>query len=434
MQRRTTHMFAAVALFVAPGLGLADQDAPPAPPDPIHADMLDAEAYFHTAEQFIVRSSFRITRGPHRWVTLYNQIQFADGSFLTTPDGKSIVKAWGDLFTPNDDAQYDDCRLGFNHTEIEAAANLPKAQRTVLFISPHIWDKKQGKYIGNGWDVRCPVIVTTDPDGKITRTEFFYTPPLNPDTNGYEQTDAKVCELALTHLKPKPGLKVYETRTLRDMAVHRLILGDRQARLGSDDRGYFFESIDSPEKARELVELGLPKSLIINDAQQFDAIVAEMKQIHGWDPEQWMADAAPQWYGLTVEPVPGLGYRVRVLLFWHFDYGAFGYRNLYQREYRIAHDGRMGVDEKLILQGPAPPYGVPPGWQPEFGWKPVDLPPDADPAERLGAIPSNTAAYDAQNDAVQKALKPGHHTQIAPRLKVTDAAAKIPLPPDELNF
>lgn len=442
MARRVSHgrigiLFAASvwAAVVLSAAGL--QAGPPAEAktDPARAEMLETEITRYDPRTLVVRSAFRVSEATHRWFTLYTQIQFVDQSFLKRADGRDFLKLWGDIFTPrNDPAEYTECRLGLTHAELENTANLPAGTRTILFVSNHLWDKKQKKYIGHGWPARAPLIVTTDKRGKITKAQTFTAPPPPvADNDAYKEVDGKVCTLTLVHLQPKEGLEVAETRTPRDQAVYRLYLKAQQATLGSTAVGHFFGTIDTAAKARELVELGLPKSLVIKDEKQFDAIVAELKKIPRWQAEDWMKAGRPQWYGLTVTEEPGLGWHVKVLVYWYYDYGVFGHRHLVQRHYRITRGGRIGMDEKIILLGPAPPYGIPPGWRPEFGWTPPAPAPKPKPGEPVvGRPPSPSGpdnpyiAYQTQNAAIQKALLDGHYDVIPSRIKVTETTKKFP--------
>lgn len=433
---------AAAFWFVPPILVAVMLSATPSfsakPADPAAAVMLDTEITKKDAGTVVVRSAFEIRKAPHRWFTQYIQVQFPDKSFLKGANGKDFLRAWGDIFTPKaDSAHYEQCRLGLDLSDLEKCTNLPPGKRSILLISSNIWDQERRKYIGYGWPVRCPLAVTTDAKGKIIRAEPFHTPPAAPAKNASGQKiDAVVCTLRLKHLKPTAGLQAARTQTMRKMDVFHLALGGRQSRIQTTDRGFFFGPIDTPDKARELVELGLPKSMIVNDAAQFNAIVAAMKKIPQWKPQRWMPKPKPDWFGLTVTPMAGLGYEVKALVFWHFGYGVMEYRHLYQKQFRIATDGRMWRKDELIISGPAPPYGIPPGWRPEFGHKPKPKPPapksrpagSTQPVRGRAPTPADSpfVAYWAQTAAIEKALMDGHYEVIAPRLVATDKKVKFP--------
>lgn len=48
-----------------------------------------------------------------------------------------------------------------------------------------------------------------------------------------------------------------------------LVVGDQQADLTGDSRGFFFEPPDTVEKAQELVEIGYPGAVVLETAGQY---------------------------------------------------------------------------------------------------------------------------------------------------------------------
>jgi len=313
----------------------------------------------------VVRGAFEITGPPHRWYGVYFQLRLDAATPLNLKGKTGFVRFWNNIFTPENVAiaRYTDCRVGIPVNEIASATNLPGGKRTVLWAVCDIWDDAAKTYIGSGWDVRSPLIVTTNEAGEVLNIETFNTAQFDPKRNHYSATiSAKQCGFPLKYLKLKPGATVYRAVGQRHEMYDILLMGDRQAEFTSVDRGFFFEPIDSAEKAGELIEIGYPGAVVIKTDDQYRAIVEALKR-KGWQPGKHINVEEPPSFGVTVTAEPQLGYRVRALMIDHMDYYDLGLRNVMYREFAVASDGRIGiVRETNCIMAPETPYGAPPGW------------------------------------------------------------------------
>ena len=110
--------------------------------------------------------------------------------------------------------------------------------------------------------------MTTDADGKITALETFPTSPQRLEPNHPSQTlVGNECKLETKHIRLKEDAKL-----VKNAYGFQLLGPTSQIGLSRPGRGAFFGTIDSPEKARELFEVGLGGSRIIKDKKQYQAI------------------------------------------------------------------------------------------------------------------------------------------------------------------
>ena len=331
----------------------------------VEVNYLDTVVTHPDPAYLLVRGAFEIVDHPQEWHGVYFQLRLDANTPLKEKDRDGFVKLWNNIFTPENanPARYTDCRTAFQLSDIEAATNLPKGQRTILWVVCDLWDDRNEQYVGSGWEVRAPVIVTTGADGKITKVELFRTTPFGVKRNHEsEKVSVKECELSLKHLKLKSGVKLCRAIEIRHENRDFLMLGDYQADLHGESRGYFFEPIDSPQKAAELVEIGFPRAVIIQTPEQY-ALIEKALKAKGWIKGNIQVEEPPS-YGLKVTEEPGLGYRVTALMIDYLDYYSLGLRYVMYREFAVAPNGRMGMGtETICIEAPQTPYGAPPGWE-----------------------------------------------------------------------
>lgn len=359
--RESVRVWTAVVGALAIILGVASL---PLDTAAVEVNYMDTLVTYPDPTYLLVRGAFEIVGNPQQWHGVYFQIRLDAETPLKEKDREGFVRLWNNIFTPEnvDSARYTDCRTAFQLKDIEAATNLPKGKRTVLWIVCDLWDDQNKQYIGSGWGARAPVIVTTDATGKITKVDLFRTSPVSVKKNHQtEKVNMKECELSLKHLKLKPDVKLYREITQRLESRDVLMLGDYQADLRGENRGYFFEAIDSPQKAAELVEIGFPRGVIIETPEQYGLIKKALKA-KGWKDEDIPLEEPPS-YGLKVTEEPGLGYRVTALMIDYLDYYSLGLRYIMHREFAVSSDGRIGMGaETICIEAPQTPYGAPPGW------------------------------------------------------------------------
>ena len=212
---------------------------------------------------------------------------------------------WPMVIPPaNSPASWRDTTVNFTKAELAGAVNLPKGQRTVLWVVPALYHIEAKSYLSFGWDAAAPLVVTTDADGKITALETFPTAPPRLEPNHPSQRlEGKECKIETKFVKLKDDAKL-----VKNAYGFQLVGPTAQAGLNTPGRGAFFGPIDTPEKARELFELGLGDSKIIKNKKQYEAIAEEGKH---WSK---MFYQTPDTVGLKVTEVPGLGYRVQALV------------------------------------------------------------------------------------------------------------------------
>jgi hypothetical protein len=380
----------AAALLPVAGAGAPVGDGPVTT---VH--YLKTEVSSVNADGFGVRAAFDIDGRPDRWYTVYFQLRLDERTPLKTADGQELNRSWGSVFTPDNVTaapRWSDCRFEWKFKDIEAAANLPKGKRTALWVVFDIWDVDAKKYIGSGWDARTTLVVETDAAGKVVKAEPFETASPVVRKNDPEKTvELRECELNLKHLKLKPRVKVYQNPEAGPSGPRTVLVSDDgQADLGC---GAFFEPIDTPEKAREFVELSLSRKAILKTPGQFKAVVAALKIDKSRVTE-------PPSYGLTVTPEPGLGYRVWVLYGYPENDFVLG-GDVDYVEYCVTTDGRIGARYTHCVSAP---------------WNGPSAPPVSNEERR------------EWYDAFKAALKADDSEVIPERVKATDKNATVPAP------
>jgi len=348
------------------------------------AEYLFTEIASHDAERIVVRAGVRIDGPPGRSYGVYFGIRHDRKGALTTAGGKQFMALAQDLIMPDSgNARWSDLRLPIALADIQAARDLPKDKKTALQVVCGVWDYAAKKYVGSGWAERTPLIVTTDSDGSITSVETFNTRAAVLAANHRsDMVEVKVCELAVRHLRPKTGLKVYRGPAGAGPRRDIFLLGPSQGGL-EDARGHFFRTVDSADKARELALLSLAGARIIKTADQYSAIAASVKRLGGKAPHLLRPDGPPG-CGVTITEVGGLGFRVDALVLAR-DSGV------YYRRFAITIDGRIGTETIQCIKSPG---------------------------------------TDASRRAIKAALKDGATEIVPDPIKVTDKTAIIPAPQD----
>jgi len=372
-----------------------------------HVIYFTTEVSVEKKDAVLVRGAFDIAGGAERWYQVYFQLRLGAETPLKTKEGRDFVIRWGDVFTPAhpDPARYTDCRIDIAVKDIEASPNLPKGKRTTLWAMCDVWDTEDKKYLGAGWPTRAPLFVTTDKAGKIVKLESLNLFPfmlarnlLNPEKGSIHVAE---CKLKVKHLIPKPGVMIYRAVGLNKVISDKLFTDDVQAPVDSTSRGYFFDIINRPEKARELVELAFPNSAVINTPNQYEAIKNALRK-RGWKDEH-IPVPRPESFGVTVTEEPGMGYRVAALLVYYNRYQAGGYSDVLYCEYAVGEDGRLGEKRTVCIRGAQHEAARPPGWQ--------------------QPVPATPAEY---GEAIWSALIPGEWEVMPIRVAVTDTVATIP--------
>lgn len=234
---------------------------------------------------------------------LYLEKDNADKPLRRTADQDFRVE-WSVVIPPEEyAATWRDATVKFSKAELASAVDLPKGKRTVLWAVPVLWQIETKRYLPFGWEAAAPLAVTTDADGKITALETFPTSPQRLEPNHPSQTLAgNECKLETKHIRLKD-----DARLVKNAYGFQLLGPTSQIGLSMPGRGAFFGTIDSPEKARELFEVGLGGSRIIKDKKQYQAIAEPGRQFS----KLFYAELP---CGSTVTEVAGLGYCITALV------------------------------------------------------------------------------------------------------------------------
>jgi hypothetical protein len=200
-------------------------------------------------------------------------------------------------------------------------------------------------------------------------------------------------KLRVKHLKLKPGVKLFQRNIGKATIVTFLTLGKREEPLDGLKRGDFFQPIDTPEKAQELVQLAYPGHILVKNSTQYEAIVGAVTQL-GWKPGKYLKADKPPSYGVTVTGDARRGYRVKMLLI--FQWRRSGtLRDLSYYEFRVARNGRLSGKETVYITAPEPnPHEMPSAPPKVKGAPPWKQP-----------LPAGTEAYDKALKAVLKSSR-----------------------------
>ena len=308
---------------------------------------------------------------------LYLEKDNPDKPLRRTADQDFRVE-WSVVVPPEEDAAtWRDATVKFSKAELASAVGLPKGKRTVLWVVPVLWQIETKRYLPFGWEAAAPLAVTTDADGKITGLETFPTSPQQLEPNHPSQTLAgKECRLETKHIRLKDDSKL-----AKNAYGFQLVGPSSQIGLSKPGRGAFFGTIDSPEKARELFEVGLGGSKIIKDKKQYQAIAEPGRQF-----SKMFYGELP--CGLTVTEVAGLGYSITALV---LDYSPESgqYTGVTQYAVYISTNGVM-----------------------------------ADKSNRSGIAYANTAEFDK---LIRPLLKDEWLEMVPMRVTVTDKAVTTPI-------
>ena len=324
--------------------------------------VLDTEVLGTNDQKAIVRAKLEIADGRQKSFLVYFQVRQDEKTPLIVAANKSLLGLWGRLVPPSNvaSAYYDDVRFAFPVKNLQEAKNLPKGRRTLLWIVCDVWDPLASKYVGLGWPVRTPLLVTTDADGRIVKVETFstrrYAPAANDPTQKIKVLKA---ELRTRHATLRPTVQLSKAEDVNGRVQFLLQAGTYQATLDSPDRGYFFSRIDTPAKALDFALVSYPHSVLIKTPEQYKAIVAALKKA-GWTDSQLTSE--PPLPGVSVTEEPQLGYRVRAMLVGH-NYALRLLRGAMLVETTITYDGRFSEKVTRLVTPPELPYGVPAGWK-----------------------------------------------------------------------
>jgi hypothetical protein len=219
---------------------------------------------------------------------------------------------------------------------------------------------------------------------------FAARPPQLQKNHATEKIAAREMDLTAGHLKLKAGAHLY--RIVGAMADPRVLalLDSAQAEpslYGNDDWGWFFQAIDTPEKATELVELPLAGALIVKTPGQFQAILAAARKQRGFQEAQHVVNANPPSFGLSVAAQNGGAYHVQMLIGTFGDSGDLGYVGHF--DCLVSREGRIVCKNTTCLSA-------------------------------IGA------GNDAERSAMRAALTPAGSEKIAPLYKVTATNVQIP--------
>lgn len=222
----------------------------------------------------ILRGNFQVTGvPPHRSLGVHFTL-WLDNKTMLRAGGHNLLWHWGTVVCPSNGStwEWNDCRNGIPLKDISAAENLPKGKATEVFARCDVYDYTLKQYLGNGWDTRVALRITTDETGKVlsvTAAGKEPVPPTPPPPPPEPVTGAGY-KLLLKHLKPKPGVTAVRGRPTPGHPSFRIEFF-RDGKPVPLSTG-LFESVDTADKARELIELCNPSDLLIRTPEQYKAL------------------------------------------------------------------------------------------------------------------------------------------------------------------
>ena len=273
-----------------------------------------------------LRCGFEAAGMPGRSLAVYVALWLNSSTGLRGSNGRDLLWHWNTVTCPADGKarEWSDCRVSIPLSAIAGAANLPAGHQFDLFASCHVWDVAGKKWCGNGWDARLALRATRDKAGKVIRVapqkEAVAPPEVRAD-----------CRLALKHLKPWGSVTVVCKRPDAPGTFPRVTFqrdGSAVPEVGPD----LFESVDTPEKARELAELFLAGDLLVQTPDQYKALTAHFAR----DANFKVSEKAPPSYGLRVTGGRERGFVVHVLHYTPFGTAGLSGGCLYHAELTIA--------------------------------------------------------------------------------------------------
>lgn len=314
------------------------------------------------AKFFVVRGAFETTAPPHHWLELNFEFRLSQALPLLVEGQSPLMKRWNDLFTPDAPrpVRWTDCRRDVDFAELQAATNLPKGKSFVIWVMAVVRDYARGTLVGSGWDVRQPLLVETDDNGSIVDMQTVRLDtnhPMDIDSEG-ERLMVREMQLQTEFLSKPKGLLAYEAIDQKGNPVRILMVGTKQL-WDPMDFGYALSPIETPEAARELVELLHPGATVLETREQYDAVVGAVRSAGERLRQSLRED--PSIAGAVVSPVEGLGYKVRLLLLEPGPKdGSIG--NVTQWTYYVTRDGRLGEERTVCIRGPQAAGPQPEGW------------------------------------------------------------------------
>ncbi len=426
-QNRSPLPVGALALLVlcVGGSAQTTQPAAPSATQPAtqptaRAECLHAEVIPYGPGGFVVRCGVEIAGEAGRWYGVTVGFRRDRDTPLKRSDGKDFIKPWNNLFLPDaGKARWSDIRLGVGLHELSECSNLPRGERTAVYVVCGVWDYDAQQYLGAGWERRVPLLLSVDEDGSVVGYSLFNTLPPVLHALSTETAAARPCTLAPAHLRVKEGVRAYRL-TEGEHAGRFVLLRGVRIGYARDARGHFFEPLTSSEQARELALLPYGGAIVVGGAEQYRALAAVAAKAPG-APADRVRPQAPAAYGVTVFPEPGLGWRVRALLLHLEDADDVREGTVALHEWALAADGSLGHTlEPLILP---PSSAEAPG-----GDDAVTTRPAADtPATGPAAPPAPERSLLRFADLLRLAL-PESGIETVPRtLGLQDQTVQIPL-------
>lgn len=287
--------------------GSPGADSVPRPP--VQAEYLRVQVRVSDVTIF-VENDFRITSGDG-WTFIPVTFVYLEKGNVDKPlhekADEDFRVEWSVVIPPEEyTATWRETTVKFTKADLEAATDLPKGKRTVLWAVPALWHIEAKTYLPFGWEAAAPLAVTTDAAGKITAMETFPTSPRQVERNHRTQTlVGKECKLDLKQLQLKD-----DCRLVKNAYGLQIVGPTSQIGLDKPGRGAFFGAIDTPEKARELFEVGIGGSKIIKDKEQYELIRTLGTQL---GDREFYRTGAEVTSGIKLTEVPGIGYHIEAL-------------------------------------------------------------------------------------------------------------------------
>jgi hypothetical protein len=374
---------AAVLLWSPCPAGAGQEESAPAP-EKAQATYLPLDCLEVRQDGIIVRAGLQLQAPPNKWF---------DVDFVLCGDQEDDAPAetrehWGSLFTPSAPGAvtWDDIRFGFTRDAIASAAR-STTDLQGLCVLCRVRPTGKSQPLPGFWHARLRLLVQLDAMGGLVRLE-----PVEPAV--FEPLQAKpqipiqahLAELRKTELKLAEGARLCQAIDPSGRPHLLLWRQDRMCPLQSLTRGMFFQKIDSPRKARQLVELAWPGSRQILSARQYEAVASAASQAGATIAK------APDSFKPDARPMASIGYRVQMVLLTcpHDDHPP----EVWQIDCLVLENGQLASRSRQLIA----------------------------PGKALSALPTYEDLLSRQYDALIG-------QEIPLRVEITSQSVQIPCPP-----
>ncbi len=284
----------------------ARADSPEAQEQVAAAAYLPIQCIQLREDGLIVQAGVQITDGANRWF----DVTFALAGDEDLPPDPGNMQRWGSLFVPSSPSsvRWDDLRFGFTREAIASVAASTTDLQGVCVIC-RVYPAGAKKPLEGYWQSRLRLLVQLNQLGGLQSVQPVQAAPFAPlRGQGRIPIRARKASLKDSDLQLGQGVELCKAIDPSGQVYNLLVRGTQLCALGSVTTGMFLEKIDSPAKARQLVELSLQGGWKILSADQYEQIASRASDLGAHVAQ------APKSFKPHVSRIPSIGYRVRMAL------------------------------------------------------------------------------------------------------------------------